>query len=86
MRVVIEKETALIMHEIVLYFVVFVRNIHNRRQTVHVQHNTAAITTHFCITHYKFIEPVVSSVAKLTRYRGAKSGVQIPGRSNVANG
>ena len=38
MRAVIEKETALIMHEIVLHFAVFVRNIHDRRQTVNVQY------------------------------------------------
>ena len=50
MRAVIEKETALIMHEIVLHFVVFVRNIHDRKQTVNVLYNTVAITTHFCIT------------------------------------
>ena len=63
MPAVIEKETPIIMHEIVLHFVVSVRNIHDRRRTVNVLYNTVAITTHFCITHYKFIEPVVSSVA-----------------------
>ena len=39
MRAVIEKETALIMYEIVLVIilVVFVRNIHDYRQTVNAQ-------------------------------------------------
>ena len=41
MRAVIEKETAL-MHEIVLvilYSAVFVKNIHDHRQTVNVQYS-----------------------------------------------
>ena len=50
MRAVIEKETAFIMHEIVLYFLVFVRNIHDRRQTVNVLYNAVTITTRLCIT------------------------------------
>ena len=61
MRAVIEKEIALIMHEIVLYFVVFVRNIYDRRQTVNVQYSCD--NNAFLHTHYKFIEPAVSSVA-----------------------
>ena len=57
MRAVIEKKTALIMHEIVLYFVIFVRNIHDRRQTVNVQ--LVAITTHLCIhTINSFNRPI----------------------------
>ena len=42
MRAVIEKETALIMHEIVLvilYSVVFVKNIRDLRLTVNVQYS-----------------------------------------------
>ena len=41
MRAEIEKETALIMYEIVLVIilVVFVRNIHDYRQTVNAQYS-----------------------------------------------
>ena len=85
MRALIEKETALHMHEIVLYCVVFVSNIHDRRQTVNVQYSSCDNNA-FLYTHYKFIEPAVSSVAQRTRYRCGRSGVQILGRSNVANG
>ena len=59
MRSVVEKEVTLNVHEIVLVIVVFVRNIINKL----LIYSAVAITTHFCITHYKFIELAVSSVA-----------------------
>ena len=55
MRAVIEKEIALIMHEIVLvltvYCMVFVGNITDKL----LMCSAVAMTTHFCITRYKLI-------------------------------